>query len=170
MVVNSSFPKSSGGIPEHLISLCRRFSERKHASSVNSPNNFSSWLCFSDRFSNFMSFPISSGISFNWDLSSFSHCTPLIKRTALGNFPSYKIIDCINTYGLFTKRAWGLLLNNICNDIWMQMRMRMAMPSKPQQSKCISMLWSNLGMGICLWKRHLVNMSICINRLKFNLR
>lgn len=93
IVVNSSNSNSSGGMPEHLISLCRRFRERSDVNSVSSPNSFSSRLCFNDKFSSFMSLPISSGISVICVLSNFSHCTPLISRTAFGNLPSCWEID-----------------------------------------------------------------------------
>lgn len=98
IVVNSSNSNSSGGMPEHLISLCRRFRERSDVNSVSSPNNFSSRLCFNDKFSSFMSFPISSGISVICVLSNFSHCTPLINRTAFGNLPSCKEIKKKNLF------------------------------------------------------------------------
>jgi hypothetical protein len=39
---------------------------------------------------NFSSFPSSSGICVKFVLSSFSHWTPVINRTASGNFPSWK--------------------------------------------------------------------------------
>lgn len=88
IVVNSSNWNSSAGTPDAFILLCRKLSERKHASSVTSPYNFSSSLYFNDKCSSFINFPISSGISFRCVLSNFSHWTPLIRRTALGKLSS----------------------------------------------------------------------------------
>lgn len=110
-VVSSSSWNSSGGMPELFIWLFLRLSERKHPSSVSSPNNFSNSLFLSDKCScrrdivisvtfikistqfkptSLSSFPISSGISVRFVLSSLSHCTPVINLMAVGNFPSCK--------------------------------------------------------------------------------
>lgn len=87
-VVSSSKQKSSFGIPELLMQLFRKFSVRRHASSVNSPYNFSNLLFFNDRCSSFINLPISSGISWIFVLSKFNHCTPVMCRSADGNLPS----------------------------------------------------------------------------------
>lgn len=50
-VVSSSKRKSSAGIPELFTLLCLTLRDRRHFSSVSSPNNFSRLFFFSERFS-----------------------------------------------------------------------------------------------------------------------
>lgn len=50
-VVNSSKRKSSAGIPELFTLLCLTLRDRRHFSSVSSPNNFSRLFFFRERFS-----------------------------------------------------------------------------------------------------------------------